>query len=173
MTLPTQRSHTSAMVSSPIELTLSGTTLRFSAFNDADIHELDDYVQRRHIETAMRGCPADASAEDKKLLYSLALTQASGLSWLSGSGARIIGTLDGMARLVWQGVHRQHPELSETDVRKLLIDADSEEVTAQNIDRAREAFSQANRAPHAENAKKKWRKGKKKRRYQSHRSTGR
>jgi hypothetical protein len=104
---------------------------------DADIAELDHWLQARIIRLARDSLPTDATEEDKRLTLEVALNQAAGMTWFSPTGARLMATVDGMARLTWQGIKTHHPDVTPDQIRALLLDP-------ANIDEARVAFEQLN-----------------------------
>jgi hypothetical protein len=120
---------------------------RFSPFGDDDISELDDWVRKEHISTIIKSCPEDASEEDKTILFGVAAKQASGLQAFSGQGAKILATVTGMTRLVWQGIYRNHEGLTVEALRKVMVHTDNVEVTKDNVEAARRVFAQVNRVP--------------------------
>jgi len=113
-----------------------GTTFQMSPLTDRDIAELDLWVQARIVQIArasLNGEPAEIREETLRL----AMQTAAGASWMTGMGARIMATVPGMTRLVWQSIKRSHPEITEEEVGQHLF-------SPENIEHARETFDKLN-----------------------------
>ena len=115
---------------------VDGSTYQMSPLTDKDIAELDEWVRARHIQIAVESTK-DMADEDKAELRQVALLQAGELSWMSGTGARLMATVDGMTRLVWQSCKKNHPELTEAALREKIFDP-------RNVDEANKMFEHLN-----------------------------
>jgi hypothetical protein len=104
---------------------------------DKDISELDEWVQARYIRIARDSLPSDASPEEREETIRIAMLQAQSLTWLSGHGAKMIATVAGMTRLVWQSIRREHPDVTEEDLREHMF-------SPENIEAANIAFKKLN-----------------------------
>lgn len=131
-----------ALVAAPVELTLGDKTYVMSPLTDRDYSELDQYVQSRYIEAALRAAESFKSREMWDRVMTLAMQTAVGLSWSASPGVRVWGTLDGITRLIWQGVKRNMPEVTHEELRPLLVDQ-------RNVEKANEFFKRVNRVPKA------------------------
>lgn len=126
----------------PLEFveTVDGKTrkvyLQMSPLSDVDISELDLWVQTRYIRMA-RQAAADLPQEKQGAEIEIAQRTAAGLSAFSGAGARMIASVNGMARVVWQSIHAKHPEVSEERIKFLLFNP-------ANLSEANAAFKAAN-----------------------------
>lgn len=123
-----------------------GTTYRMAPLTDRDISELDNWVRSRHIQIAI-DAGKDLSDEDRMELKEVAMMQAATLSWMSGMGARLMATVDGMARLCWQGIKTNHPLVSLEDLRAKMFDP-------VNVDEANRVFEKLNLPDSSDDSKK-------------------
>jgi hypothetical protein len=78
-------------------------------------------VQARFVYTARKSLPPEASKEEREETLRIAMEQAMGMTWLCPAGIRMLSTIDGMARLVWQAAKRNHPTLEVNHVRRYMI----------------------------------------------------
>lgn len=106
----------------PVEIRLGGHSFRMSPLTDRDIAELDHWLRARVIRTARESLSSDTSLEDKQLVIDSAVRVAMSMTWMSGDGARQMATLDGMAQLLWQGIHHNHPTTTPEEIRASLLD---------------------------------------------------
>lgn len=106
----------------PTPLHLGGVEYMLSPLGDDDIEELNQWLRSRVIQMAQQSLTDDMSPEVRREILSLAIDKARQLSWISGAGAAEMATLEGLSRVVWQGLRRNHPELTHAQVRKLIID---------------------------------------------------
>ena len=118
-------------------IVLGGVTYRMRPLGDADISALDQWLKSRVIRIACESLPENASEADRRLTMESAISFASSVTWMSGHGAKMLATIDGMAQIVWQGVRYHHPEVTPEEIRSKLLDP-------QTLDDARQAFEAAN-----------------------------
>jgi len=104
---------------------LGGKEYQLSPLSDKDTVELDNWLKAEFIRVARSSLSADSSREERDETLRVAMQESQGMSWLSGAGARTMRTIDGVARVLWQGLKRLHPELTHDDVRRLLVDAET------------------------------------------------
>lgn len=102
-------------------LKLGTNTYRAEPLNDQDISELDNYVRKCYLDTAKLAINSDTSKEDRQEIMDVAIRTAATLSAFTGTGARIIATIDGWARMVWQMIHRNHPTVTYEQLRKEML----------------------------------------------------
>lgn len=88
---------------------------------DADISELDEWVQSRVIEIARRSLVKGLTPLEREELLRCAFRTASSMTWLSGDGARIMATVDGLTKLVHQSIKKSHPKVTHADLRMILV----------------------------------------------------
>lgn len=106
---------------------LGGVEYRMSPLTDRDISELDEWIQTEHIRLARASLGPECTQAERDETLGIAMRQARTLSWMSPEGAAIMGTVDGVARVIFQGLRENHPELVEKKVpharvRQLLLD---------------------------------------------------
>ena len=111
-----------AASASPVPIKLAGREFRMSPLTYDDIGELDQYLRSRVIESARQSLPGDASPDQRAMTEESAIRVACELTWMSGKGAKMMSSLQGWARILWQGLRHNHPELKPEDVVKLLTD---------------------------------------------------
>ena len=138
----------------PSEIRLGGRSFRMKPFTDVDIAELDNWLRALVIRTARESLPDDASQEDRLTTIEAATRAAMGMSWMSGYGARMMATLDGLAQLIWQSVHHHHPTVMPSVIRRELLDPDT-------IEEARLTLKRVNEAEPSGDGEKKTGKGRK------------
>ena len=95
---------------------------RMRPLSDVDMTELDEWVRSTYIANARKSLGADCTQTEREETLSLAMTQAVGMSFLSGIGARMMGTVDGVARLVWQSIKAEHPDVTVEMVKGYMFD---------------------------------------------------
>jgi len=91
-----------------------------SPMTDRDIAEIDEWLQCRVNELAMKACRNCADASERREMLTAAALSAGSVSCTTAEGARMLATIDGWARLTWQAIHRNHPNVSPDDLRKLM-----------------------------------------------------
>lgn len=102
-------------------ISLGGKLYTVAPLTDKDISELDEYIRHVHVTTAVKATQG-LSQEIQDRALEIAISQASELSFMSPRGASIIRSLDGVARILWQGLKHNHPDLSYEEVRATFTD---------------------------------------------------
>ena len=126
------------ITAAPTPLVLGGTQYLMSPLTDRDIAQLDEWIRTRLLQTVRQSLKdQDVDDDDYEREMRIAQKSALSLTWLSGEGAKILGTVDGMSRLVLQSVGRNHPELDLESIRKMLLDPS-------NMNEVNDAFRRVN-----------------------------
>lgn len=114
-----------------------GTEYYMSPLTDIDMDELDEWVQSRVVENAQRSLRDDMSPAEREEVLGAASRASVEVTWLSGIGAKLMSSIQGMSRIVWLMARHNHAELKLETVRAHLLDQ-------QNLEAARLAFEKAN-----------------------------
>lgn len=118
------------ITAAPVGVSIGGKTYRISPLTDQDIGELDNYLRAKVVRIARESLPSNASEVDRQLTMRAAVNESLSISWLSHCSQEL-RTIGGMARWLWQLLHREHPDLT--------VEAVAEMVTKHPAD-TREAF---------------------------------
>ncbi len=143
-----------------------GTEYQMSPLTDKDIAELDEWVQARSIRIARMSLSAEADAMERRETMSLAMSEASRLTWMAGEGAAVMATLPGMTRLVWQSVKKSHPDVTERMLAEKLF-------SPENLNAAIDTYEHLNNIGPNLKKTKATRKGRKRKRRRGGKSTRR
>lgn len=95
--------------------------LLLAPMTDRDMTELDEWVRAEFIRNARNSLGETATAAERQETLTLAMQQSFGLTFISGMGAKMMGTVDGIARLVWQGCKSNHDGLTFEFVKDLMF----------------------------------------------------
>lgn len=103
-------------------LQIGDKTYDVSPLTDEARENLDEWVRSKFVERASKLIEQMRTDSDKELGFKVAFRQAASLSWLSGEGAKMIATVDGMARMLYEGIRPNHPEVEYEALRKECFD---------------------------------------------------
>lgn len=142
---------------------LGDVEYRMSPLTDRDISELDEWVRHRYIQLAVDSLPKDTPPEEVTQVRLQATQAALNLTWMSGQGAKILATVDGMTRLLWQSLRREHPDVEYEDLRGQLF-------SSERLKMVRHSFVQLNQSARSNGRPDK---GGRKRRQRRRRRSGR
>jgi len=92
-----------------------------SRLTDRDLSELDEWLRARIIKMAQASLPDDASDKLFERTMGVAMSKAMRTTWMSGDGARMMATPDGMARIIWQSAHHEDPDVEYEELRRLMF----------------------------------------------------
>ena len=101
---------------------LGGQEYFLSPLSDEDNEELNNWLRASFIQMARESLPDGATREEREETLGIALREARALSWFSHDGSRVVKTIDGVARVLWQSLKKRHPDLTHARVRKLITD---------------------------------------------------
>lgn len=139
----------------PAIIRLKGKDYRISPMTDEDIAYLDKYVRNKHIRGARESLTEDDSEAQRRLTESVALMQASSMTFMSGKGAEIIQGIEGWAQILWCGLRKNHPKLEPSDVARWLVDPETLEDAQKEWKRLNAADEAEQKAETASKKKKK------------------
>ena len=90
-----------------IPLTITGKDFQANPLTDRDNAELDAYVKKEIIATAVEAAESLPKSAQEKVLDA-AIRQASGISWSTDEGSQVMASLTGTIRLAYQMIKRNH-----------------------------------------------------------------
>lgn len=117
-------------------ITIGGRTYEVSPLDDDSHLSLDEWVRAQYINRNVKLLAALPQA-DKELALRVAYSEAATISWMSGFGARLMGTIEGVAQLLYEGVRKNHPDVTPQMLKKDLM-------SPENIAKANAAFKHLN-----------------------------
>lgn len=103
---------------------LGDKTYFATALTDASLQSLDMWIRSKYVERAIELIKR-APPEDKETAYRVATQEAASLGWKSGFGQQLMGTVEGVAQLLWEGVRENHPDVTVEELRKFLMDGEA------------------------------------------------
>lgn len=116
---------------------LGDKTFEVSPLNDASRDALDEWVRSKFVERVSPIINSLTSEKDKAIALDRAYDKALSLTWMSGEGAKLMGTVEGVARMLYEGVRQNHPDLTYEALCELLFDPE-------NIRKANAIFRELN-----------------------------
>lgn len=117
-------------------ITIGNNTYEVSPLDDDSHMALDEWVRSKYIERNVQLLAALPQA-DKELALKVAYSEAATVTWLSGFGARLMGTVEGVAQLLYEGVRKNHPDVTPKMLKKDLM-------RPENLAKANAAFKHLN-----------------------------
>ena len=97
-------------------LTLNGITYSLSPLTDRDIEEVNNWLRASVINMARDSLTSDMSKDERSEILGVAMKEARSLSWMHGEGSKIITqSIDGVSRVMYQGVVKNHPNVTFAD----------------------------------------------------------
>lgn len=113
------------MSAASFPLTLEGRTFYMSPLDDRDIDELTNWLQAEIVATARRSLTADMDADERQELLGSAVAYAATLTYGEPKSKPYVGTIKGVARMIYQGLLKRHKNLSFDEFRGLMKTKDS------------------------------------------------
>lgn len=110
---------------SPVPITLNGEEYRFSPLTFGDIEELDNWVRHEYMRRVKSALDISTDVEDRRLAMTIAQAKLVDLTWLSGAGAKLISSLNGMLKIAQLSLMKHNPSLTEGKLREIIL-ADKE-----------------------------------------------
>lgn len=130
---------TAQATAAPTTVMLGDRQYRVSPLVDKDYGEFEKWVQDRHIALAQRNLEGLSDDNQEKLLKH-AYDRAARITMASAEVMVAVATLEGSIKLFWLHLRRAHPDLSESDVFGLIVNAETQEVDTEALDEASRAM---------------------------------
>ena len=120
------------LTAAPVTLTLNGVEYRMSPLTDADMGELERWIQRQVLEVARESLPplpdpGDSHAylvckNEREMIIRMAIEESCRASLDSAMGMNLLSSLQGLARIYWMQLRKHHPQITVSEVYGLLAD---------------------------------------------------
>ena len=110
------------VTAAPVDIRLAGKTYRMAPLTDKDVAELDNFARGWIIRMALDALPPDAPDDIKRITMEAAVRVAAGTTWLRGKGQEMMNSVAGWARILWQGLRKNHRDLTPEKIAEMLTD---------------------------------------------------
>jgi len=110
-----------------------GKTYRLSPLRDRDWGEFELWVQDRVMALAKRSLNGLSEAH-QEVVIKHALEVASNITVSDPAAMKLMTSLEGGVKLAWLSLRREHPELTEAEVLKMIGDKSIAETMLAKID---------------------------------------
>jgi len=117
-----------------------GVTYLFAPLTDRQIDQIDEWLQAHVIDVARASLSPEDTPEERDETLTIAMREARKLSLMTTDGIRLLATIPGMTFLCWLSLRREHPEVSQDELRTRLMDP-------ANLERVNGAFLKVNQRP--------------------------
>ena len=96
--------------------------LRISPFTLMDIDEIDFWLRQKILDLFMKNAKAIEGLEHKDFIEMVTneTRRVSTLSWSGSEGLKIVATVDGMMRVIWQAMHKG-TNLTQEQLKDMLM----------------------------------------------------
>lgn len=111
------------MTAAAVPIQIGGQEYLMSPLTDQDISEIDEWLRARVIRAAMQAIPGNAEAGARDAALAQAMKVAMTISWVSGDGPKMMSSVDGIARILWQSLKHRHPKVVYEELRAQMFDA--------------------------------------------------
>lgn len=116
-----------ALTGAGVPLAIAGQEFQMHSLSDKDFVELDEWIRQRMMKTALASLAGITDSTLRAEIIQNATIAASTATWLSGPGVKILSTVDGVSRMLWQSVKKGNPNVTHADLRSLCFDRDNVE----------------------------------------------
>lgn len=93
-------------------ITIGKRTFEMRPLTDRDVDEINNWLRSTFIQMARNAFTPDMKSSEREEMLGVAMSKARKLSFMSGEGAEVIGSIDGVSRVLWQGCRSKHPTLT-------------------------------------------------------------
>ncbi len=104
----------------PYPVVLGEKTFQMSPLTDRDIDSLSNWIRSELIATARLALSDDMTPFERNEILEAAIAKARSVSFGEPSSAPYFKSVDGVARVIFQGVRKNHPKLTFEDFKPLL-----------------------------------------------------
>jgi hypothetical protein len=133
----------------PVPIVFSdGSEYLFAPLNDRDTDTIDQWLQSHFIEVARKSLTATATPQEREETLLLAMREAQKINFLTMDGVESLATLNGMTFICWLSLRKNHPDVTQEQLREKLTNP-------ANMECVNQAFARVNKKPGGNNALKK------------------
>jgi hypothetical protein len=128
-----------SITNAPVPIKLGDKEYLVSGLNDQSLVALDEYVKFLHM-TSVSEAVATLPVHQQQAAITAAANICSSLSFMSAEGARIMRSVNGVSRILWQGIVQNDPKVTHEEIRALMF-------KRENIIKANKVFEELNIKP--------------------------
>ena len=110
------------LTAAPMELEYNKKIYRVSPLRDRDLGELQNFIQDKYLSLAKRNLDG-MSTENKSLLLKTAFEKATTLRVYSAESSGILNSVEGIAKMSWLSLRKEHSDLTFDQVWDLCNDS--------------------------------------------------
>lgn len=100
---------------------LEGVEYWMTPLDDRDIEELNNWLRSTVISMARQSLTPSMTRAEREEILDSAMRTARRMSWMSEDARSVMSTIDGVTRVMWQGMRKRHPNLRHEDLRAALL----------------------------------------------------
>lgn len=101
-------------------IVLRGVEYRLAPLEDHQIDEVNNWLRSQMIRMARESLGGVSDQEARDEVLGAAIREANKLDFMVGRGFRELVNRNGIAQLLWQSLHREHPTITHDAVKQLL-----------------------------------------------------
>ena len=104
-----------------VRVTLGGTTYRVSPLQDKDFGVFERWVQQRFLDVVKQNLEGLTEDQATRQL-DRAFERAGSITFISPEASALMASVEGAVFLFWLSVRHEHPDVTESQLTKLLTD---------------------------------------------------
>lgn len=108
------------ITAAPYPIKIGDKSFHMSPLEDVDYDELSNWMRSKVVATARRCLSDDMTSEERRELIGAAVERASTMNFGDPKHMDLFMSLEGLARMYWQGVRRSHKKLEFEAFLKLF-----------------------------------------------------
>ena len=112
------------MSAAPLSLHFDGREYRMSPVTDADMGEIERWVQSHILRVARESLDDDTPESDRRIVIDSAMQKSAMVNLATPDSIMQMNSLQGLTRLYWLGLRKNHPDITIREVEQLMGDAD-------------------------------------------------
>jgi hypothetical protein len=127
------------MVASSVRhpIVIGDKTYDVSPLSDEGREAMDEWVRAKFVERITPIIDALKNRQDREAALDRAFTRAFEITWMSEEGSKLIGTVEGVAKLLYEGIRPNHPDVTFDELKQQMF-------SAENVDKANAIFRELN-----------------------------
>lgn len=144
------------VTAAPFPVTFAGTTYLMSPLTDKDSDEINNWLRASYIAMARESLTPGMSKSEREEILGIAMDRARRLSFIEGEGSKLVSTLEGFIRVVYQGLKKNHPDLVWEKFKADVFDLKNKNADdlSRDVDAATKIFEEINIGPASGSEKK-------------------
>lgn len=132
------------ITAAPAPVHVGDKEFMMSPLTDRDIEEVNNWLRGTFLRIVKESFDATWTPGDRDEALGAAIARARKMTFMSGEGMELMRSSEAVARLLWQGVKKNHPNVTWELLQTELLDPETELLSGERVQVAMKEWYELN-----------------------------